>query len=63
MAPSKKNEKNPPLSSTMFINWFEGSYGTFGEEKNIHYHQQHWVNLPLKKKSFKKINNDHGGGC
>jgi hypothetical protein len=33
VAPSKKNEKNLPLLSMMFINRFEGSCGTFQEEK------------------------------
>jgi hypothetical protein len=33
VAPSKKNEKNLSLSSTMLINWFEGSYGTYGKEQ------------------------------
>jgi len=35
VAPSKVHETNPPLSSTMLIDWFEGSYDTFGEEKKI----------------------------
>jgi hypothetical protein len=41
VAPSKKNEKNTPLSFTMLINRFEGSCGTFEEGKKTHCHQQH----------------------
>jgi hypothetical protein len=33
VAPLKKNEKNPPLSSTTLINRFEGNCGTFGKGK------------------------------
>jgi hypothetical protein len=46
VTPLKKNEKKIPLLFTTFINRFEGSCGTFGEEKQTHCHQQHWVNLP-----------------
>jgi hypothetical protein len=36
MAPSKKNGKNPPILSMVFINSFEGNCGTFGvEEKKL----------------------------
>jgi hypothetical protein len=34
MAPSKKNEKNPPLLSMVLINSCEGNCGTFGVEEN-----------------------------
>jgi len=33
MAPLKKNEKKPSLLSTMLINRFDRSCGTFGEGK------------------------------
>ncbi len=46
VTPLKKNEKQIPLLFTTFINRFEGSYGTFGEEKQTHCHQRHWVSFP-----------------
>jgi hypothetical protein len=40
VAPLNNNEKKiPQLSSTMLVNSFEKSYGTFGKEKRTHYHQ------------------------
>jgi len=52
VAPSKKDEKKNPLLSTTFIDRFEGSCGTFGEEKNTQLFA-HGLVCPRKKKSKK----------
>jgi hypothetical protein len=56
MAPLKKNEKKPSLLSTMLINRFDGSCGTFGEGKK----KPIVVNKIGSICSRKKIKNDHG---
>jgi hypothetical protein len=64
VAPSKKNEKNPPLLSTMFIIRFEGNCGTFGKERKTPLLSMTLCHFaPPKKKPlflFLFFKNDHG---
>jgi hypothetical protein len=53
VAPLKKNEKkNPLLSPTMLINRFEGSCGTFGEEKKPNVVNNTWLTCLEKNKNI-----------
>jgi hypothetical protein len=61
VAPSKKNEKNPPLLSTTLINRFEGNCDTFGKEGKNPIVINDIGLVCLKKKYFYLVkNNDHG---
>jgi hypothetical protein len=54
LAPSKKNEKNPPLLSTTLIIRFEGNCGTFGKEKKKPIVVNNIGSICPKKKKKKK---------